>query len=56
MNIDAKPVRDCKICCVPHSDDIHEATLSIRQWLREEVTRKLKEFEPEMEQDPALVA
>jgi len=60
MNNDLKPARvcDCKVCYVQHSDDIHEATLRIRRWLRHEVTRKLREgFDPEMEvEDPALVA
>jgi hypothetical protein len=60
MNNDLKPARvcDCKICYVPHSDDIHEATLRIRRWLRYEVTRKLNEgLDPATEEaSPALVA
>ena len=60
MNNDLKPARvcDCKICYVQHNDEIHEATLRIRRWLRYEVNRKLNEgLEPdEVEADPALVA
>jgi Zn-finger protein len=59
MNNDLKPTRvyDCKVCYVQHSDDIHEATLRIRRWLRYEVTRKLNEGLPqEVEENPALVA
>jgi len=60
MNDDLKMarVRDCKVCCVPHSEDIHDATLRIRHWLRQELARKLGEaLESEEEaQDPALVA
>ena len=57
---DLKPARvhDCKVCYVPHCDEIHEATLRVRRWLRYEVTRKLNEglepvADPEAE---ALVA
>lgn len=54
-------IRDCKVCSVPHTDEIHEATLRIRGWLRHEVLRKL--CDPSVldavdpaEEDPALVA
>jgi hypothetical protein len=30
---------DCRICLGPHDDEIHNATLSIRQWFRDEVTK-----------------
>jgi hypothetical protein len=60
MNKDPKPARvcDCKVCYVQHSDDIHDATLRIRRWLRYEVNRKLSEgLAPAVEaEDPALVA
>jgi hypothetical protein len=59
MNDDLRTARvsDCKVCYVAHSDDIHDATLRIRRWLRYEVTRKLTEgYAPEeVEEDPALV-
>lgn len=43
MNDDLKParIRECKVCYLEHSDDIHEATLRIRDWQRHEVTRNL---------------
>ncbi|HXB69214.1 MAG TPA: hypothetical protein VNY05_13275 [Candidatus Acidoferrales bacterium] len=60
MNDDLKPTRlsDCDVCYGQHSDDIHDATLRVRRWLRHEVTRKLTEgFVPVMvEEIPALVA
>jgi hypothetical protein len=60
MNDDLKPahVSDCKVCYGEHSDDIHDATLRVRRWLRHEVIRKLTEGEapPVPEEYPALVA
>jgi hypothetical protein len=44
MSNDSKLTRippDCKVCYVPHDDEIHEATLRIRHWLKRELTRKL---------------
>jgi len=34
---------DCRICLGPHDEEIHAATVSVRQWFREEVT---KSFQP----------
>ena len=34
--------RECRVCFGPHDDEIHEATVSIREWLKEEVTRYLE--------------
>lgn len=34
---------ECKVCYLPHNDEIHEATLRIHQWLQHELTRKLSE-------------
>jgi len=30
---------ECRICLGPHDDEIHEATLSVRRWFRDEVTK-----------------
>jgi hypothetical protein len=30
---------DCKVCMVPHDDEIHAATLSLREWFHYEVTK-----------------
>jgi hypothetical protein len=31
--------KECKICLVEHDEEIHSATLSVHEWLREKVTR-----------------
>ena len=33
--------KTCKVCLVEHDEEIHAATLSLRQWLREKVIRAL---------------
>lgn len=33
--------RDCAVCLCEHNDQIHTATLSVRQWFRSEVTKYL---------------
>ena len=30
---------ECRICLGPHDDEIHAATISVRRWFREEVTK-----------------
>jgi hypothetical protein len=32
-------VAECRICLGTHDDEIHAATLSVREWFREEVTK-----------------
>ena len=39
-------LKECKICLGEHSDEIHAATLSVRNWFHFQVTRWL-------DQDPA---
>ena len=34
---------ECPVCLGPHDEEIHAATLNVRQWFRGEVT---KSFEP----------
>jgi hypothetical protein len=36
---------DCSICFGPHDEEIHVATLSVREWLRHEIARKLTSIE-----------
>ena len=36
MPADSRP---CKICLVQHDDEIHAATLSVRNWFHEQVTQ-----------------
>ena len=33
---------ECPVCFGEHDDDIHAATLSVRQWFREEVTKSFR--------------
>lgn len=43
---------DCKVCSLPHNDEIHEATLRVHRWLRYELMRKLSEgLEPDTEDE-----
>jgi hypothetical protein len=37
----------CKICLVEHDEEIHAATLSLHEWLREKVVRDFREPVPE---------
>jgi hypothetical protein len=30
---------ECRTCLGPHDDEIHAATLSVRRWFRDEVTK-----------------
>lgn len=32
---------NCQVCFGQHDDEIHQATLRVRQWFRDEVLRKL---------------
>jgi hypothetical protein len=41
---------DCPVCMVPHDEEIHEATLGLREWFRFEVTKYLFD-EEEVEVD-----
>lgn len=41
----------CKICLVDHNEEMHEATLAIREWHRGQVT---KNFEEELIAQPEL--
>jgi hypothetical protein len=43
----------CKVCLIEHDEEIHAATLSLRQWLREQVMQSLREDPPEEATQPA---
>jgi hypothetical protein len=45
--------KTCKVCLVEHDEEIHAATLSLRQWLREKVIRALYGDQPEELTRPA---
>jgi hypothetical protein len=46
---------DCKICFGPHDDEIHSATVSIRQWFREWVTLGLYDDDEVVTQDEEAI-
>ena len=40
----------CPVCLIEHDEEIHEATLNVRQWFRGEVTKHFADYlveEPE---------
>jgi hypothetical protein len=41
--------KDCKICLLEHDDEIHAATLSLHQWLRDRITRTLPQPSQDVE-------
>ena len=32
-------MKDCTVCLVPHDEEIHAATLSVRSWFHQQVTQ-----------------
>ena len=47
---------DCKVCYGPHDAEIHEATLSVHAWFRQEVTLGFPQDEAVMEVAPPVEA
>ena len=45
------PPCDCHVCMVPHDEEIHEATLNLREWFRYEVTKYFFDEELPVEED-----
>jgi len=39
-------VKDCKVCLLPHDEELHAAVLRIREWHRQEVTKNFIPDEP----------
>jgi hypothetical protein len=33
---------ECPVCFGPHNDEIHDASLSIRNWFREDILRRME--------------
>ncbi len=33
---------DCPVCLGPHDEETHSATLSVRRWFRDEVTKSFR--------------
>jgi len=46
-------MKDCKVCQLPHDQELHDAILRLREWHRWEVT---KNFQPELIEEEVLVA
>jgi len=40
-------VNECSVCLGEHDDEIHAATLSVRGWFRDEVTKSFR-IQPEV--------
>ena len=38
-----KETPECTVCCAPHDEEIHEATLRVHRWFRQHVTRNFVE-------------
>jgi hypothetical protein len=36
---EAKREPDCKVCLVPHDEEIHAATLEVKAWFLDQVTK-----------------
>jgi hypothetical protein len=34
-------MKDCQLCLGPHDDEIHEVTLRIHRWFREDIASKI---------------
>ena len=34
--------KDCRVCLGQHDEEIHQATLNVRQWFRGEVTKSFQ--------------
>lgn len=53
MSQDSSKVLDCKVCMVPHDEDIHNATLAVKHWFAWHVTKNFEDVEPEPEAEVA---
>ena len=51
MNDRPRRIADCKVCYAPHDEEIHEATLRVRQWFQRQVTRNLDDGSLELGPD-----
>jgi len=44
---DVAPFDECSVCLGDHDEEIHAATLSVRSWFRDEVTKTFR-IQPEV--------
>ena len=57
QNAPVKRNSECSVCFAPHDQEIHEATLRIRGWFQQQVTKNFWEDEVvESEMVPVRVA
>jgi hypothetical protein len=47
-------MKDCTVCLVPHDEEIHAATLSVRSWFHQQVTQGFYDDTPAEVVVPAL--
>jgi hypothetical protein len=40
------PQKNCKVCLGEHDSEIHEATLRLHEWLRNNVNKSIEEPQP----------
>jgi hypothetical protein len=45
------PTIDCAVCLVPHDEEIHQATLNLREWFHYEVTKYFFEEEVPLDEE-----
>jgi len=48
------PSKNCKVCLIEHDEEIHAATLRLREWLRQRLVERIPELAPS--QDDAASA
>ncbi len=47
MKQESTGARYCKVCLLPHDEEIHQATLAVRQWHHWQVVQGLEESQDE---------
>ena len=45
---------ECRVCLIEHDDEIHAATLSVHQWLRQRLRRVLEPAPPSRQRKDVL--
>ena len=47
FEVDSDTFNECRVCLGEHDEEIHAATLSVRSWFRDEVTKSFR-IQPEV--------
>lgn len=45
MSNENKKAQDCKVCLVMHDEEIHAATLGVKAWFQDQVTKNFVDEE-----------